>query len=64
MAAQAGCEDIGGSFGASGTDQQKADPMSILWLTMKSLRAVLTDSHFWVPLAVLAAGIALLLRLV
>lgn len=38
--------------------------MSILWLTMKSLRAVLTDSHFWVPLAVLAAGIALLLRLV
>lgn len=64
MTARTRCAGIGGSFASSGTDQQKTDPMSILWLTMKSLRAVLTDSHFWVPLAVLAAGIALLLRLV
>jgi hypothetical protein len=28
------------------------------------LRAILTDSHLWLPLLVLAAGIVLLLRLV
>lgn len=28
------------------------------------LRAILTDSHFWLPLAVLLAGIALLAHLV
>lgn len=27
------------------------------------LKAILTDSHFWVPVAVLAFGIALLLAL-
>jgi hypothetical protein len=27
------------------------------------LRAILTDSHFWLPLAVLLAGIALLAHL-
>jgi hypothetical protein len=27
------------------------------------LRAILTDSHFWVPAAVLALGIVLLIRL-
>lgn len=27
------------------------------------VRAILTDSHFWVPLAVLAAGVALLVHL-
>jgi len=27
------------------------------------LRAILTDSHFWLPLLVLLAGFALLLRL-
>lgn len=31
------------------------------WPSM--LRAILTDSHFWVPLLVLGAGIALLLHL-
>jgi hypothetical protein len=29
-----------------------------------TLRAILTDSHFWVPLAVLGIGLALLLHLV
>jgi len=28
-----------------------------------SLRAILTDSHLWLPLLVLVAGIVLLLRL-
>jgi hypothetical protein len=28
------------------------------------LRAILTDSHFWLPLLVLLLGIGLLLRLV
>lgn len=28
------------------------------------LRAILTDSHFWVPAAVLMLGMALLIRLV
>jgi hypothetical protein len=28
------------------------------------LRAILTDSHFWVPIAVLFLGILLLIRLV
>jgi hypothetical protein len=28
------------------------------------LRAILTDSHFWVPVAVLLLGIFLLIRLV
>lgn len=28
------------------------------------LRAIVTDSQLWVPVAVLAAGVALLLRLV
>jgi hypothetical protein len=28
------------------------------------LRAILTDSHFWVPAAVLVLGIILLIRLV
>jgi hypothetical protein len=28
------------------------------------LRAILTDSHFWVPFVVLGLGIVLLLRLV
>ena len=28
------------------------------------LRAIFTDSHFWVPLLALAAGVALLLRLI
>jgi hypothetical protein len=28
------------------------------------LRAILTDSHFWVPFVVLGIGVALLLRLV
>lgn len=28
------------------------------------LRAILTDSHFWIPFAVLGIGIALLLHLV
>ncbi|HZZ37849.1 MAG TPA: translocated intimin receptor Tir [Acidobacteriaceae bacterium] len=28
------------------------------------LRAILTDSHFWVPLLVLGLGLVLLLRLV
>lgn len=37
--------------------------MSILWLPMGTLRAILTDIHFWLPLLVLIAGIALLLRL-
>jgi len=27
------------------------------------MRAILTDSHFWLPLLVLLAGIVLLLRL-
>lgn len=27
------------------------------------MRAIVTDSHFWVPLLVLVLGIALLLRL-
>ena len=34
------------------------------WLTMRTLRAILTDSHLWVPLLVLVAGIALLMRLI
>jgi hypothetical protein len=42
----------------------ETDPMSILWLTMRTLRAILTDSHLWVPLLVLVAGIALLLQLI
>lgn len=28
------------------------------------LRAILTDSHFWVPLVVLGLGVVLLMRLV
>ncbi|MGA7522500.1 MAG: translocated intimin receptor Tir [Acidobacteriaceae bacterium] len=28
------------------------------------LRAILTDSHFWVPFVVLGVGVVLLLRLV
>jgi hypothetical protein len=28
------------------------------------LRAILTDSHFWVPLLTLVAGVALLMRLI
>jgi hypothetical protein len=31
---------------------------------MRTLRAILTDSHLWVPLLVLVAGIALLLQLI
>jgi hypothetical protein len=31
---------------------------------MRTLRAILTDSHLWVPLLVLVAGIVLLLRLI
>jgi hypothetical protein len=42
----------------------RTDPMSILWLTMRTLRSILTDSHLWVPLLVLVAGIALLLQLI
>jgi hypothetical protein len=30
---------------------------------MRTLRSILTDSHFWLPLLVLVAGIILLLRL-
>ena len=29
----------------------------------KTTKAILTDSHFWVPLVVLLAGIALLIAL-
>jgi hypothetical protein len=32
-------------------------------MTMRTLRAILTDSQLWVPLMVLVAGVALLLRL-
>lgn len=28
------------------------------------LRAILTDTHFWVPLAVLVLGVLILIRLV
>ena len=31
---------------------------------MRTLRAILTDVHLWVPLMVLVAGIALLLQLI
>jgi hypothetical protein len=31
---------------------------------MRSLRSILTDSHFWVPLLALAAGVTLLMRLI
>jgi hypothetical protein len=31
---------------------------------MRTLRAILTDIHLWVPLLVLVAGIALLMRLI
>jgi hypothetical protein len=31
---------------------------------MRSLRAIITDSHFWVPLLALVAGVALLMRLI
>jgi hypothetical protein len=31
---------------------------------MRTLRAILTDGHLWVPLLVLVAGIALLLQLI
>ena len=33
-------------------------------MKMSMLHAILTDSHFWVPLAVLAAGIALLVVMI
>lgn len=29
----------------------------------ETVRAVLTDSHFWIPVVVLAAGVALLVGL-
>ena len=38
--------------------------MSILCLSMTTLRAILTDIHLWVPLLLLIAGIILLLRLI
>ncbi len=31
---------------------------------MRTLRSILTDRHLWVPLLVLVAGVALLLRLI
>jgi hypothetical protein len=31
--------------------------------TSDTLKAILTDSHFWIPVAVLAAGLALLVAL-
>lgn len=40
------------------------EPDEYTWGTMRTLAAILTDSHLWFPLLVLAAGVALLLRLV